>query len=818
MGDTLEKKGFLWENGSRSLENPGPFGRKMKEKKKTVREAPFDFGLHREELLRATLESIDDGLLVVSKGGTIFYHNTRFLEIWGIPPVMAETRRENLLLEYVQPQFEFPKEFLADVSRVCASPEKTPEVRKLKDGRSIELFSTPLQAWGGEETRLWLFRDVTGRVRAAAALRDREAQLSSIFRALPTLVALVGNRMILDVNEAVTGITGYSREEVIGKPTRFLYPTQEDYEALSRIYPPLQAGEPTVGVETRWRRKDGSVIDVSLKVAPLDIQDPGKGFTVSGTDITEKKLATKALEANQALLKESQRIGQIGSWVIDIPSGKLTWSEESFRVVGREPFSFEPSLQQLLEWVCPEDRPRLSAHFEDCLAGKPLDPFEVRISWPDGSIHWVHVTGVMKCDESGRPVRFIGTQQDFTERKRSEEARLELERHLLHAQKLESLGLMAGGIAHDFNNLLMAILGNLDLALFHCPKDSPVHLNIQQSRSAAQRAADLTRQLLAFTGKTGFNPGEIDLSGLVEENAHLLRTCISRLVILDLELDPGLPRFLGDSGQIQQVIMNLITNASESYGENPGTIFLKTGMQQCDGETLRKSRVEEVPPPGTFVFLEIADSGCGMDGETQERMFDPFFTTKFLGRGLGMSAILGIIRTHKGAIFVDSKDGRGTTVRVLFSAGEAPPMETQFREKPSASGGAIVNEDALEGAVLVVDDEEMVRVVSVRILEKFGWRVVSASDGPEALDLLLGGTPAIICVILDLSMPLMDGRAVFREMHALKPDLPIILSSGYSSDKDSVQKMLGEGLAGFIQKPFDAGELDREVKRVLGLK
>jgi PAS domain S-box-containing protein len=404
---------------------------------------------------------------------------------------------------------------------------------------------------------------------------------------------------------------------------------------------------------------------------------------------------------------------------------------------------------------------------------------------------------------------------DIGEHKRAEKARLEMERRLLHAQKLESLGVLAGGIAHDFNNLLMAILGNLDLALMDMSPVAPARSSIEQSAIAARRAADLTRQMLAYSGKASFDVRHINLSELLEENAHLFRACISKMVVFNVQLDRGLPLVNADSGQIQQVIMNLITNASEAIGDQPGVISLSTGVQTCDTATLSVSRVTELPPSGRFVCLEVTDTGCGMDNETQLRLFDPFFSTKLMGRGLGMSAILGIMRAHQGAIFVDSTVGKGTTIRVLFPAEPPPPAAAKLSAPIEILPEGSPAKPATVGTVLVVDDEDMVRKVCAQILRRLGWNVITASNGPEAIKLYGENVDGITCVVLDQSMPQMDGMTVFRELRVINPGAQVILSSGYSNDQGAGQRLAAEGLAGFIQKPYTIDSLRQQLARIL---
>lgn len=400
-------------------------------------------------------------------------------------------------------------------------------------------------------------------------------------------------------------------------------------------------------------------------------------------------------------------------------------------------------------------------------------------------------------------------EQHIVERKKSEQERLELERRLLHAQKLESLGILAGGIAHDFNNLLLAVLGNLDLALRNLSPVSPARVNIEQSAHAARRATDLTRQMLAYSGKGRFVVKALDLSELVEENAHLFRASVPRTKKLDLRLGRPLPAIEADAGQVQQVIMNLITNASEAIGEEAGMITLATGVQECDAQCLKQSRVDDVPGAGRFVFLEASDNGCGMDEETLQRLFDPFFTTKAMGRGLGMSAILGIVRGHRGAIMVDSAINRGTTIRILFPALQGAQAVSEgpvdARESEAAAS-------AMSGTVLVVDDEEIVRNVCKEMVVALGMRVLTAVDGRDAVDLFAKHADHIDLVILDLSMPNMDGMTAFQELVRIRPGVKVILCSGYD-EQDSLQRLSGQGLAGFIQKPYSLAKLREALEK-----
>ena len=390
-----------------------------------------------------------------------------------------------------------------------------------------------------------------------------------------------------------------------------------------------------------------------------------------------------------------------------------------------------------------------------------------------------------------------------------------MQRQLLHSQKLESLGVLAGGIAHDFNNLLMVMQGNLELAIRDTPPSVAAKPKLEETMLAVRRAGDLTHQMLAFSGRGKFVVSRMDLAALVRENVDLFRAAIPKTTKLIVDIRPGLPLIEADSGQLQQIVMNLITNAAEAIGSGAGKITIATASVECDGETLAESRLAEKPEPGRFVSLEVTDTGCGMDEDVQQRLFDPFFTTKFAGRGLGMAALLGIVRGHKGAIFIHSEVDRGTTIRVLFPvAGTGLHPVTECARFESGEVGA-KDESGAKGTVLVVDDEPAVRRVCQAMVERLGYKVLAANGGEEGVKMVKEHGDAVDAVILDLSMPGMDGLAAFHEMRREKPDILVVLSSGYSI-LETTQRFTGVGMAAFIQKPFKLDELRELLAGVLG--
>jgi PAS domain S-box-containing protein len=395
----------------------------------------------------------------------------------------------------------------------------------------------------------------------------------------------------------------------------------------------------------------------------------------------------------------------------------------------------------------------------------------------------------------------LAAARDLTERRQFEAERLHLEQQLLHAQKLESLGVLAGGIAHDFNNILMAILGNAELALMRINKESPGVDNLHKIEESAARAADLAKQMLAYSGKGKFVVEQINLNRLLEDMMHMLDVSISKKAVLRLNLIPLLPTVEADATQIRQIVMNLVINGSEAIGDKTGVIAITTGCMECDKKYLKDVWLDENIGAGLYVYLEVADTGCGMSNETLSKIFDPFFTTKFTGRGLGMAAVMGIVRSHKGAIKVYSELNKGTSFKILLPASGKPVDIINYDSKANDWKGS--------GMVLLVDDEETVRGICKEMLQELGFTTITANDGREAVE-VFKNTPGIALVILDLTMPHMDGEQCFRELRQLNPDVKVIMSSGFS-ENEVTQKFAGKGLAGFVQKPYRLSELKEAI-------
>ncbi len=381
------------------------------------------------------------------------------------------------------------------------------------------------------------------------------------------------------------------------------------------------------------------------------------------------------------------------------------------------------------------------------------------------------------------------------------------EERLRQTQKLESLGVLAGGVAHDFNNLLTGIIGGISLALDREPLSSPSRRFLEDAIHAGERAADLTRQLLAYAGKGRFVIQPVDLSDLVREISRLIDISIPKNVRLVLNLAGGLPPVEGDPAQLQQIVMNLLINAAEAIAPNrDGLVVAETGIARVDENYLRKTLRAESAEPGEYVYIEVRDTGCGIDEASLSRIFDPFFTTKFMGRGLGLAAALGIVRSHGGALKVDSVRGQGSAFRVLFPSKSASQQKRKT-ESPVAEWSPG------NQTILVVDDEEIVRKAARNSLESWGHRVLLAENGQIAVDLFAEARQRISLVLLDMTMPVMDGEETLRRLQRIDPGVKVILTSGYD-ESEAMVRFQGAGLAGFLQKPYTASRLVESIRKI----
>lgn len=403
-------------------------------------------------------------------------------------------------------------------------------------------------------------------------------------------------------------------------------------------------------------------------------------------------------------------------------------------------------------------------------------------------------------DHAGSVVHVAGFSIDITESRR-------LEAQLQYAQKLESLGILAGGIAHDFNNLLTVMLGHAELIKAQMSPDSSLYDNVQRIIRSSHRAAGLCQQMLAYAGKGKLVTKPCPLNTMLTDIREFLEVSVSKYVHLKYRPSSGSPVIDGDADQLHQVVINLVTNASEAIGDQEGTVAISTGAMQCDEEYLRNTYVDDELPEGQYAYIEIADNGSGMDEADRQVLFDPFYTTKFLGRGLGLAAVLGIVRSHRGAITIDSEPKKGSTIRVLFPAIEWDDFTDEDKWNPEPSWHA-------SGTVLVVDDEESMLVMTQLMMKKIGFTVLTAMDGLEAVEVFSKHCKDIVLVLLDITMPRLNGDDAFWELRKIQDDIPILLLSGYGEQILSRQ-LFEAGRADFIHKPYSMADLIGKMQALL---
>jgi len=610
---------------------------------------------------------------------------------------------------------------------------------------------------------------------------------------------------VRSVNLAAVGLLGTERSRLNGSLFQlFLDPS--DRPAFALFLEKACCSQSQETFEGRILQKSPPVFLHMEAVAAA----AGQECRLALFDVTERRLMERKLLASEAhyrLLTEG--VSDV-VWKLDTdyrvtyisPADERLRGYRADEVIGRPIFDMLAG-----NAVAPaREKVRLRQEAERSGTRTATLAFEVQQLCRSGGLIWTEMLSTPERDPQGTITGYHGVTRDITEQKKA----LKLEQQFLQAQKLESLGLLAGGIAHDFNNILMAIFGNADLALMDLDPEAPAAMSLHRIQEAAMRAAELTKQMLAYSGKGRFVLENLYLNRLLEKMLPLLQVSVARNAKLRLELPESLPPVLVDASQVHQVIMNLVINASEALGDAGGVITLRAGTLECGQGGPADAWPDQSVREGRYVFLEVADTGCGMDREALHKLFDPFYSTKFAGRGLGLAAVQGIVKGHQGHLKVDSEPGLGATFTILLPescqpAASLPAVRSRRDSGPEGWKGA--------GTVLLVDDEQALRVIGTAMLKVLGFAPITARDGLEALE-IFRKTPGIVLVILDLTMPRLDGAGCFRELRRLDPGVKVVMSSGFS-EQEVTREFAGMGLAGFIHKPYKVAGLSGIIRKVL---
>jgi PAS domain S-box-containing protein len=643
--------------------------------------------------------------------------------------------------------------------------------------------------------------DISEHKQAEQALRESEDLLSSIYRAAPTGIGVVSNRILLTVNDRICEMTGHSRKSLIGKSARILYPSDADFEYVGRAKYRQILASGTGTLETRWQRKDGRVIDVLMSSTPIDPQDLAAGVTFTALDITERKQAEMKLRrSHQTFLTVLDGIDAT-VYVADMHSHEILFMNKHMIDTFGGDFTGR---------ICYEAFRRESAPCGHCTNERLLDAD----GHPTGVCVWEtknpltdkwyinHDRAIQWLD--GRMAR-LQIAFDVTLIKEMEQESKRIGEQLKQAQKMESVGRLAGGVAHDFNNMLGAILGYAELGLLGVSPTDPIHGTLKDIQKAAQRSADLTRQLLAFARKQTVTPKVLDLNETVEGMLNMLGQLIGENI--DLAWQPG--KDLGpvrmDPSQIEQLLANLCVNARDAIHDT-GKITVETGTVTFD-ENDCAAHVGSAP--GAYVLLAVSDNGCGMDAETRSHLFEPFFTTKEVGKGtgLGLATVYGMVQQNNGFIDVFSQPGQGATFKIYLPrhAPETGRTAKTDAAQPDARG---------HETILLVEDEPMILDIAVKILERQGYTVMAAATPGEAIRLAREHAGEIHLLMTDVVMPEMNGRDLAKNLLSLYPNLKRLFMSGYTADIIAHHGVLDEGVQ-FIQKPFSVQTLAVKVREVL---
>ncbi|THB78473.1 MAG: PAS domain-containing sensor histidine kinase [Desulfobacteraceae bacterium] len=657
-----------------------------------------------------------------------------------------------------------------------------------KDGTvfpcEIQACSTQYQ---GRSIRVTALRDISEQMMAQEKTRESRQEIESIFRSAPTGIGVVSNRIITKVNDRVVSISGYSQEELVGKNARFLYPDETDYNYVGEEKYRQIRKYGTGTVETRWKRKDGQIIDVLMSSTPIDLTDYAKGVTFTVLDITEskkKELALLESETHYRTMMESLN----DAVYICSADFKVEYMNSAMNALavngslGGHCYQAVHGFDHQCPW-CVHDR---------VIQGESVS-LEVTLPGNDRSYH-ISNSPIKHTDGT---VSKLIVYRDITDIKKMED-------RLLHAQKMESIGNLAGGIAHDFNNLLFPIVGMAELLIEDFPPGTPHYENMNEILRAGKRGSDLVKQILSFSRQGEHSKVAVNLRQIIREVVKLSRASIPSdiEIIQHIKKDCGL--IMANPTQLHQVAMNLVTNAYHAVEPTSGKIEITVQTRRLDAHELPGSPLE----PGEYVLLSVRDNGTGISKPDLEKVFEPYFTTKKKGKGtgLGLSVVYGIVKDHKGFIDVDSELGKGTRFKVYFPLMElTSPQAVPENEHVLATG---------HERILLVDDEEPIIRLEEQMLKRLGYTICAMTSSLDALALFKKDPGAFDLVITDMTMPNMTGDKLATEMMSIRPDIPIIICTGFSEriSKDVTRQI---GAKGLLMKPVVRSDMARMVREAL---
>jgi len=609
----------------------------------------------------------------------------------------------------------------------------------------------------------------------------------------------------------IHGLTPHDDEQL---PLKDIEPfISANREKASSWFQRLLAGEKVEPLEASIHRHDGTTRIVNNEARPL-FDKTGKVTKISGTqrDVTDARQADHELRQSQLHLALAQQVASIGSAAIDFRTGKWDWSDETYRIYGVERGRFTPSFEGLGALVHPEDRDELLSKPALARMGITPPPIEYRIKRPDGAERILRREAALVRDDSGEVLGIVGTVQDVTDLRAAEREKNFLQAQLRQAQRLEAVGQITGGVAHDFNNLLTVILGNAEVIEKHLAENSALRELAELTRLAAERGADLTRQLLAFSRQQPLDAKPVDIEQLVSGMNKLLKRVLGERVNISTICDPGSWRALIDAPQLENALLNLSVNARDAMPDG-GHLTIQAKNVNLDKTYASEEFWLGAEPTGTvsgqYVLISVSDTGMGMDETTKLKAFEPFFTTKDVGKGsgLGLSMVYGFVKQSKGHVRILSKPGRGTTVELYLPKADETAVSLEFQYEESPVLGGIEK-------ILVVEDDELVRRQLTSQLKDLGYNVVSANDGVEALD-ILRKAEHFDMLFTDVVMPRgINGWELADEAAKLRPNLPVLFASGYAESAVAQRGRLDPGF-NLLRKPYRRHEIAAKIRAIL---